>query len=204
MDPQFERHPIAERAFWAASGLAVLGAVGSLIAGAGHTNRVGSVAIPFVIAAGGFAALALMHQRGRGFSTIGYIVAGLAIVYGLLLVLEVPMRLAVEGTCPPAPQRCTSGAEMQLSSSETLALSIAVGFGVMALLAGYFGLVALYRLRRPGTPAASAQVWPSQEPAGWRRRAAKEAEPETESKAESKTEPEAETAKPPDEEPPPG
>lgn len=196
MDPQFERHLIAERSFWAGCGIVALGGAGSLIAGAGHPNRVAGVVVPFVVAAGGFAVLALMHQRGRAFSTLAYIVTGLAIAYGLLLVLAVPMRLAVEGTCPPAPQRCTSGAELQLSSSETLALTIAVSFGVLALLVGYFGLVALYRLRRPGpTTAPQQEVWPAEEPAGWRRRAATETEVAT-----TKVEPEANTA----EEPKPG
>lgn len=175
MDQQFERHVFAERAFWAACGVVALGGVGSLIAGAGHPNRLAGVIVPFVVAAGGFAVLALMHDRGRAFSTLAYIVTGLAIAYGLLLVLAVPLRLAVEGTCPPAPQRCTSGAELQLSNPETVALTIAVTFGALALFTGYFGLVALYR-RRPGAPAAAAEVWPAQEPAGWRRRAAKDAE----------------------------
>ena len=191
MDPQFERHVIAERTFYVAGGIVALGGIGSVVAGAGHSNRLAGVIIPFLVAAGGFAVLALMHQRGRGFSTLAYIVTGLAIAYGLLLVLAVPLRLAVEGTCPPAPARCTSGAELQLSSSETVALSVAVTFGVVALFVGYFALVAIYRRRLPGAPAAGASssepAWSaSQEPAGWRRRAAKEAE--AKSAAEPKVE----------------
>lgn len=209
MDPQLERHVIAERAFWAGAGIVVIGGIGSVIAGAGHPNRIAGVLIPFVVAAGGFAVLAVTHQRGRGFTTIAYIVTGLAIVYGLLLVLAVPLRLAVEGTCPPAPHPCTSGAELQLSNTETLALTIAVFSGALALLVGYFGLVAIYRMR-PGASAAAAQqqqVWPAQEPAGWRRRAAKAAgvKPAEEAKPAEAPKPSAEaTSDAPEAEPPSG
>ena len=197
MDQQLDRHVFAERTFWAGCAIVGIGGIGSLIAGAGHTNRLGTVVVPFLVAAGGFAVLALMHQRGRGFSTLAYIVTGLAIAYGLLLALAVPLRLAVEGTCPPAPQRCTSGAELQLSNSEMVALTIAVTFGVLALFVGYFGLVALYRMRRPGEPAAAAQpVWSAQEPAAWRRRAGKTADSAPATTDEPKTETEAKTPPP--------
>jgi hypothetical protein len=171
VDHELERHVLAERAFWVACGLAVIGAVGSLIAAAGHTNRLAGVVVPFMAAAAASAVLALTYRRGRSFSAFIYLVSGLAIVYGLLLMLEVPMRLAVEGTCPPAPRLCTNGAEMQLTSPETLALSIAVGFGVLALLSGFFGLLVLYR-HRPAT-TQTPSVWPTTEPPGWRRSAAK-------------------------------
>lgn len=197
MDQQLERHVFAERAFWAGCASVAIGGIGSLIAGAGHTNRLAAVVVPFLVAAGGFAVLALMHQRGRAFSTLAYIISGLAISYGLLLALAVPLRLAVEGTCPPAPQRCTSGAELQLSNQELVALTIAVTFGLLALFIGYFGLSALYRMRPSGAgaDAASQPVWPAEEPAGWRRRAAKEEATEL---------PAEEPAKPAEEPPPTG
>ena len=218
MDQQVDRHVFAERTFWAGCAIAGIGGIGSVIAGASHTNRLSGVVVPFVVAACGFAVLALMHQRGRAFSTLAYIVTGLAIAYGLLLALAVPLRLAVEGTCPPAPQRCTSGAELQLSNSEMVALTIAVTFGVLALFVGYFGLVALYRMRRPGEPAAEAQpVWPAQEPAAWRRRAAKAAasspanqpaakdeQPAEEPKAAGDPKPDVDDPKPEVETPPSG
>lgn len=175
MDHELERHVIAERSFWVACGLSILAGVGPLIAAVGQTNRLAGVVVPMLGAAGGCAALALTYRRGRTYSALIYLVTGLAIVYGVLLVTAVPMRLAVEGTCPPAPARCTNGLEMQLSSPETLALSIAVGFGVLSLLAGFFGLLALYRLR-PGSAAAAPSVWPDKEPEGWRRPEAREEE----------------------------
>ena len=166
MDHELDRHVIAERAFWVACGLCVLGGVGPLIAGIGHTNRLAAVVVPFLAAAGANGAIALTYRRGRSFTALIYFVGGLAIAYGLLLVLAIPLRLAVEGSCPPAPQRCTSGAELQLSGPETLGLSIAVGFGALALLTGFFGLAALYR-HRPGQ-SQPPSVGPANEPEGWK------------------------------------
>ena len=193
MDHELERHILAERSFWVAGGLALIAAVGPLIAAIGQTNRLNGVVVPMLAAAGGCAALALNYRRGRSFSAIVYLLIGLAVVYGILLVVAVPMRLAVEGTCPPAPARCTNGLEMQLSTPETLALSIAVGFGVLALLTGFFGLLALFRLR-PGTAAQAPSVWPDKEPEGWRRPETKEP---TESAAEKAEAPEPHEAEPP-------
>ena len=65
---------------------------------------------------------------------------------------------------------------MQLTSPETLGLSLAVTFGALALLTGFFGLVALYR-HRPGQTQTTPSVWPDREPAGWRKPAEKPAEP---------------------------
>ncbi len=175
---------MAERSFWAACGLAVIAGVGPLIAGAGHTNRLVGVVVPFLAAAGANAALALTYRRGRSFTALIYFIGGLAVAYGLLLVLAVPMRLAVEGTCPPAPQRCAAGLELQLSSAETLALSIAVGFGALSLLTGFFGLLTLYR-RRPA-PSQAPTVWPAKEPEGWMQ---KEAETEAKPAANAEEKP---------------
>ena len=113
----------------------------------------------------------------------------------LLLVLAIPLRIAVEGSCPPAPQRCAAGQELQLSSVELLGLSIAVAFGAAALLTGFFGLLALYR-HKPGAAKGPA-VWPSQEPSGWRKPANAEAKPE-EAKPD---EPKADEPKPEEPEP---
>ena len=190
MGQELEHNVVAERSFWVACGLAVVGGVGPLIAGAGHPNRLASVVVPFLAAAGANAAMALTYRRGRSFTALIYFLGGLAVAYGLLLGLAIPLRLAVEGTCPPAPQTCTSGLELQLSGSETLALSIAVGFGALSLLAGFFGLLVLYRRIRAGASAGSS-VWPQKEPEGWRSKeaetpAAKEAgdEPKTGAPAE--------------------
>jgi hypothetical protein len=185
VDQELERHVIVERAFWAAAGLAAIGGIGPLIAAAGHTNRLAGIVVPFLGAAGAYGVLAVLYRRGRSFAALVYFIGGLAIAYGLLLVLAIPLRIAVEGSCPPAPQRCAAGEELQLSSVETLGLSIAVGFGALALLTGFFGLLALYR--RKGGATQGPSVWPKQEPAGWKKPAVAEEKPE---------EPKPEDAKP--------
>jgi hypothetical protein len=195
VDQELDRHVIVERAFWAAAGLAAIGGIGPLIAAAGHTNRLASIVVPFLAAAGANGVLAVLYRRGRSFAALVYFIGGLAIAYGLLLVLAIPLRIAVEGSCPPAPQRCTAGQELQLSSVETLGLSIAVGFGALALLTGFFGLLTLYRRGRGATQGPS--VWPKQEPAGWKKPAVAEEKPE-EAKAE---EPKPEEPKPVEPEP---
>ena len=181
MDQELDRHVVAERAFWVAAGLAAIGGIGPLIAAAGHTNRLAGIVVPFLGASGANAALALLYRRGRSFSALVYFIGGLAIAYALLLVLAIPLRIAVEGSCPPAPQRCAAGLELQLSSAETFGLSIAVAFGAAALLTGFFGLLALYRHKSGATQGPT--VWPAQEPTGWKQPAVEDEKPEA-SKAE--------------------
>ena len=200
MDQELDRHIVAERAFWAAAGLAAIGGIGPLIAAAGHTNRLAGIVVPFLGAAGANAVLALLYRRGRSFSALVYFIGGLAIAYGLLLVLAIPLRIAVEGSCPPAPQRCAAGLELQLSGAETLGLSIAVAFGAAALLTGFFGLLALYR-HKPGANQGPS-VWPAQEPTGWKKTAVEEEKSAEPKPGEPKVEepkvedPEAEEPKP--------
>ena len=161
MNQELDRNVIVERAFWIAAALAVVGGVAPQLLAIGQTNRVGAVLFPFGAAALAMVALALFYRHGRSISALVYFLGGLAIAYGLLLVLAVPMRLAVAGSCPPAPQRCTSGLEMQLSATEGTALTVAVAFGIMALLVGFVGLSILYRQRAPAVPPA---VWPGRPP----------------------------------------
>jgi hypothetical protein len=195
VDQELERHVIAERAFWVAAGLAAIGGIGPLIAAAGHTNRLAGIAVPLLGAAGANVALALLYRRGRSFTAFVYFLGGLAIAYGLLLVLAIPLRIAVEGSCPPAPQRCAAGLELQLTSAETLGLSIAVAFGAAALLIGFFGLLAIYR-HKPGATQGPS-VWPAQEPAGWKKPPPEEAKPEEPTPEEPTPEgPKPEEAKP--------
>ena len=153
---------IAERALWVAAGLAVVGGVGPLLAAAGHTNRIAGVVFPFAVAAIAMAVISFTYGRGRAYSALVFFLAGLAIAYGLLLVLAVPLRLAVEGACPPAPARCTNGFELQLTGPENTGLTIAVVFGILSLAVGFIGLAMLYRHRPPAAPAPS--VWPARPP----------------------------------------
>jgi MFS family permease len=130
-------------AFWIACGLTAVGAVAPLVL-SGGSNRIG-VVWAFGLAAVALGACAVLYQQGRSVVTGLYFVAGLAIVYGILSLIAVPLRLAVVGTCPPEPARCALGLERPLTGEETTALGFAVGMGIVGILTGFFALVMLYR-----------------------------------------------------------
>ena len=145
-------------AYWISCGLAVVGGVSPFLL-AGGSNRLSGALLPFGLAAIAFGACALLYQRGKSVATGLYLVASLAIVYGMLTLLGVPLRLAVEGICPPAPANCPIGFERPMTSAESTALGFAIGMGIVALLTSSFGLVILYALLRPPTsygPATKA------------------------------------------------
>ncbi len=148
-------------AFWAAAGLVAIGAVAPTALTAGGHSRLASVIIPFGLAAIAFGANAFMYRQGRSVAVGLYFVAGLAIVYGILAMVAVPLRLAVLGTCPPAPAHCPIGFEQPLTSGENSGLGVATFCGVLAIFVGFYGLLMLYR-RRPGGTGTQPALWPSQ------------------------------------------
>jgi hypothetical protein len=95
----------------------------------------------------------MLYQQGRPVTTGLYFVASLAIVYGILALIAVPLRLAVVGTCPPEPARCAFGLERPLTGAEDTALAFAIGMGIVAILTGFFALVMLYRRQLVVPPA---------------------------------------------------
>jgi hypothetical protein len=162
VNQELSRNPFIERAFWVASGLAVVGAVLPLVVTIGQSNRLAATFWPFAAAAIGMGALAVFYERGRAMAGLVYFLSGLALAYGMLLLLSVPIKLAVLGSCPRPPTPCNGAVELQLSPAESTALTIAVAFGVMSLLAGFVALSVLYRQRAPAPPPA---VWPEIPPA---------------------------------------
>ena len=150
-------------AFWIAAGLVAIGGVAPLIVGGGIHSRIAGVFIPFVIAAAALVINGVMYQQGRPLAVTLYFIAGLAIVYGILALLAVPLRLAVVGTCPPAPAHCPLGFEQPMTSGENNGLGVATFCGVLAILTGFYGLLLFYRRL---TIAARRQpnLWPAQPP----------------------------------------
>jgi hypothetical protein len=71
----------------------------------------------------------------------------MALVYGMLTMIAVPLRLAVIGTCDPAPAICPAGFERPMAVGEDSGLAIGVAMGTLAILVGFFGLLMLFRLR---------------------------------------------------------
>ena len=150
-------------AFWVAGGIVAIGAVAPVVVGGGIHSRIAGVFIPFAIAAVALVINGFMYQQGRPIAVTLYFIAGLAIVYGILALLAVPLRLAVVGTCPPAPAHCPVGFEQQLSSGESNGLGVATFSGVLAIFAGFYGLLLFYR--RQGLAARRLpSLWPAQPP----------------------------------------
>jgi len=148
--------------FWLSCGLAVTGGIAPLLLAAGGTNRIGGAVIPFGIAAGAMAACALLYDRGRPLATSLYFLAGIALVYGMLSMIAVPLRLAVLGTCPAPPTACPGGFEQALTTGENSGLAIGIAMGTLSILVGFFGLLMLYRIRTqlPAAPPPTRSVVP--------------------------------------------
>src|SRR5260221_11664614 len=138
-------------AFWIAAALAAIGALAPLSFSIGAHSRLQWAIVPFGIAAVVLGINAVMYHQSRSLAATLYFVAGLAIVYGILAMVAVPLRLAVVGTCPPAPAPCGAGLERPLTGAEDAALGFGVGIGVGSVRARFFGLVTLYR-RLPSPP----------------------------------------------------
>jgi uncharacterized membrane protein YhaH (DUF805 family) len=150
-------------AFWIAGGLVAIGAVAPLVVGGGLHSRIAGVFIPFAIAAVALVINGFMYQQGRPLAATLYFIAGLAIVYGILAMLAVPLRLAVVGTCPPAPTHCPIGFEQPMTNGENNGLGVATFCGVLAILTGFYGLLLFYR-RLTIVARRQPSLWPAQPP----------------------------------------
>ena len=164
MDDLLEKDARVLWSFWLAFGLAITGGVAPLVLASGGPNRLAGAIIPYLVAAGASAANALLWRRGKSLATALYFLAGVAIVYGMLLMFAVPLRLAVTGTCPDPPAVCPPGLERGFSTGETTGFTLAVLMGVLSILAGFFGLMMLYRRKpkwQPTSPPPMERVIPA-------------------------------------------
>ena len=150
-------------AFWIAAAIAAVGAVAPLSFSIGAHSRLQWVIVPFGIAAVVLGINAVMYHQGRSLAATLYFFAGLAIVYGILAMVAVPLRLAVVGTCPPAPASCPLGYEQPMTSAENSGLALASFCGVLAIFIGFYGLLMLYR--RLGVRPLQRSLWPAKPPA---------------------------------------
>ena len=135
-------------AFYLAAAIALVGGALPFVFG-GASSRVAGVILPFGVATAGLVACALLHNQSRLVVAIVYFLAGLAIVYGLISMFSLPVRLAALGSCPVAPNPCTTGLPRALTDGENTGIGTAAAFGIAALFVGFFGLVTLYRRTAP-------------------------------------------------------
>jgi hypothetical protein len=150
VDTSSDRHSGVLTAFWLACGLAIAGGLAPLVFG-GTSNRMAAAIIPFGVAGLAFALNALIHHHGRTLPTLLYFVAGVAIVYGILWMVVVPLQLAVVGTCPAPPDTCQPGQLPSLTSGEANGLTGGIALGLLAIASGFVGLSMLYRRKRTTT-----------------------------------------------------
>jgi len=134
-------------AFWIASGLAAAGGIVPVVM-TGTSSRISGVIVPFWLAALALGACALFHHLGKWLSTVLYLAAGLAVVYGVLGMFAVLLQLSVLGTCPPLPAECGLGYTRPLTAAESSGLAYAMGLGMLAVLIGFAGLLRIYRRQR--------------------------------------------------------
>ena len=197
MDDLLEKDSRVLWSYWLAFGLAVTGGVAPLVLASGGPNRLAGAIIPYLVAAGASAANALMYRRSKSLATALYFLAGVAIVYGMLLMFAVPLRLAVTGTCPDPPAVCPPGLERGFSSGETTGFTLAVLMGILSILAGFLGLMLLYRRKPKWLPTSSppmervipARNQPTPPPVEAPAKAPAEAVPDTSSAEPSTTPP---------------
>ena len=134
-------------AFWIASVLAFVGGVTPIVF-AGISSRISGAIIPFWVAAVVFGVCARYRGQSRPLAYTLYFIAGLAIVYGMLQLVSLPLRMSLIGTCPPSPSSCLSGLEKPITEGEQTGLSFGVGMGLVAIFVGYFALFSLVRRSR--------------------------------------------------------
>jgi hypothetical protein len=151
-------------AFWIAAALVAIGAVAPLSFSIGAHSRLQNVIIPFGVAAVALGINAVTYHQGRSLAATLYFVAGLAIVYGILAMVAVPLRLAVVGTCPPEPAKCPLGFEAPMTSAENSGLALASFCGVLAIFVGFYGLLMLYRRLGGGARPRRGLLWPAKPP----------------------------------------
>ncbi|MEA2643726.1 MAG: hypothetical protein QOG08_752 [Chloroflexota bacterium] len=204
MDSTSTRESRVLWSFWIACGLSVTGGIAPLLLAAGGPNRIAGVVIPFGVAAVAFGANALMYHQGRPLATGLYFIGSIALVYGMLSMIAVPLRLAVLGTCSSAAGlACPPGSELPLSTGENSGLAIGIAMGTIAILVGFFGLLMLFRIRQQvATPPPTRRemetrvVAPPPAPVAVARIPAAAAEPDANAPAAPEPEPALSAASP--------
>jgi hypothetical protein len=140
--------------FWVASGLAATGALAPLLLTPGDISYRLGVAIPFAVAAVAMAAIGVAYPRGRSVATALYILAWIAIVYGILRMIAVPLQQAVVGACSGSGSECGPGLARPFGGGEGVAIGVGIITGALSLQLAFLGLRALFRRPRKQKDAA--------------------------------------------------
>ena len=126
----------------------------ALVAPAGGANRVSGVALPFAVSAVAQLANLLTRRRSGWLSGLLYAVAVLAILYGVILAVSLPLRLTIEGPCQPAPAPCPLGFDLPIRAGETIAVYAAVIGGLVSMVLNFVAVELQFRPSRSRFPVS--------------------------------------------------
>ena len=124
----------------------------ALVAPAGGINRLSGAALAFAVSAAIQAVNAVTQRRSGWWSGLMYTAAALALLYGVILAVSVPIRLTLEGSCQPAPAPCPLGFDVPITARENLAVYVSVIFGVLSMVTNFVAAELQFRPRRPRSP----------------------------------------------------
>ncbi len=110
------------------------GGVIVLVAPAGGTNRVSGVVVAYAVSAVAQLANVPARRLNSWASGLLYALAVLAILYGVILAVSLPLRLTIEGACQPAPAPCPLGFDVPITAGENVAVFAAVICGAVSML----------------------------------------------------------------------
>jgi hypothetical protein len=133
--------------------LTAAGGVIVLVAPAGGANRVSGIVLPFALSAVAQLANVLTRRRSGWLSGLLYAVAVFAILYGVILAVSLPLRLAIEGPCQPAPAPCPLGFDLPITAGESIAVYAAVICGLLSMVVNFVAVELQFRPRRNRFPA---------------------------------------------------
>lgn len=145
MDRRLSRYPAHVWCLWVACGLTVVGGLTVLAAAVGGQDRIAGVAVLYAAAAAATAANALTQRRSPWLTAFLYVAATLALCYGMLLVLSLPLRLSVESLCQPSPAPCPVGFDRPITAGENVGVYVAVISGVLALISTFLAAEIQFR-----------------------------------------------------------
>ena len=159
---RLQSNQLDEWCLWLGFLLAVAGVVVPVWVPLGGTNRIVGVAVPFAVGAVALGINALTRPRSIWVATLLYAAASLAILYGVILALSVPLRLLVEGVCQPAPAPCPVGFDHPLTSAESFGVYAVGILGALSVLFTFIAAEVQYRRRRQ-LPTTTVSISPSKD-----------------------------------------
>ena len=134
-----------------------------MLAPVGGPNRIAGVAVPLAVGAVALGANALIGRRSVWLSTLLYSAAVLAIFYGMIVALSVPLRLAVGLVCQPPPADCPLGFDRPLTPAESFGVYAVAISGALSVLLSVIAAEVQHR-RRLKPPANIGSGPPTHRP----------------------------------------